>query len=59
MEVIDDYLQKCVEIVETVRGQKKELKNYFGREDGTRIWFWAQQDNGRRNVAALWFFPGV
>jgi uncharacterized phosphosugar-binding protein len=30
MEVIDDYLQKCVEIVETVRGQKKELENAAG-----------------------------
>jgi len=26
MEVIDDYLQKCEQIVQTIRGQKKELE---------------------------------
>jgi hypothetical protein len=46
MEVIDDYLQKCEEIVQTIRGQKKEIrkgcrivcKNYFSRKDGACIW---------------------
>src|SRR5678809_1579952 len=26
MEVIDDYLQKCEKIIQTIRGQKKELQ---------------------------------
>ena len=30
MEVIDDYLQKCEEIVQTIRGQKKELEKAAG-----------------------------
>jgi uncharacterized phosphosugar-binding protein len=27
MEVIDDYLQKCEKIIQTIRGQKKEVEN--------------------------------
>src|SRR6478672_5400737 len=30
MEVIDDYLQKCEEIIQTIRGQKKELERAGG-----------------------------
>ena len=48
MEVIDEYLQKCEEIIEKIREQKKELEkaagwfaeNYFGRKNGACIWNW-------------------
>jgi hypothetical protein len=41
------------------KGSRIVCKNYCSRKDGTCIWNGTQQGNGGRDVATLWFFPGI